>query len=178
MIIGDTGTGKELVAKAIHLNSERSEHPFLAINCATLSESLLESELFGHEKGAFTGAVAQKKGKLELADGGTVFLDETAEIPLSVQAKLLRVIQERQFERVGGTRSIRVNIRLIAATNVNLQEAVRKGTFREDLFYRLHVIRIQVPPLRQRREDILLLASYFTSKFSAKLGGKVRGISP
>jgi transcriptional regulator with GAF, ATPase, and Fis domain len=178
LIIGETGTGKEIVAHAIHLNSERSEHPFLAINCATLSESLLESELFGHEKGAFTGAIAQKKGKLEIADGGTVFLDETAEIPLTVQAKLLRVIQERQFERVGGTRPIKVNIRLIAATNGNLQDAVRKGEFREDLFYRLNVIRIQMPPLRQRREDILLLASYFTSKFAAKLGGRIRGISP
>ena len=168
LLLGESGTGKEMAARAIHRNSARAEKIFVAINCATLSENLLESELFGHEKGAFTGAVAQKKGQLEVADGGTVFLDEVGELPLTVQAKLLRVLQEREFQRVGGSRAIRVNIRLIAATNKDLRQAAAAGTFREDLWHRLNVISIKQPPLRERREDIKLLAAYFVSKLARK----------
>ncbi|MDQ3688057.1 MAG: sigma 54-interacting transcriptional regulator [Acidobacteriota bacterium] len=168
LIRGESGTGKELTARAIHTNSRRSPHPFVAINCATLTETLLESELFGHEKGAFTGAVALKKGKLEIADGGTVLLDEIGELAPNIQAKLLRVLQEREFERVGGTRSIKVDIRVVAATNRDLEEAVRQGTFRQDLFYRLNVISVVTPPLRERREDIPLLANYFAAESSRR----------
>ena len=177
LIRGESGTGKELVARAIHSNSPRTGKAFVAFNCATLSESLLESELFGHEKGAFTGAVAQKKGKLETADGGTVFLDEVGELAPVLQAKLLRVLQERQFERVGGTRPIRVDIRLIAATNKDLEKSIQSGTFREDLFYRLNVVSLTMPPLRDRREDIPLLARYFVEKFAKKSNRPVSGIS-
>src|SRR5438876_8918139 len=166
LIRGESGTGKELVARAIHRNSRRENRPFVAINCAALTESLLESELFGHERGAFTGAVAQKKGKIEVADGGTLFLDEIGELALTLQAKLLRVLQEREFERVGGTSPIKVNIRLIAASNRNLDEAVKLNLFRQDLFYRLNVVSVTLPPLRDRREDIPLLASYFVQKYS------------
>ncbi len=177
LIRGESGTGKELVARAMHLNSTRKTKAFVAVNCAALTETLLESELFGHEKGAFTGAVAQKKGKLEIADGGTLFLDEVGEMPLVLQAKLLRVLQEREFERVGGTRTLKVDIRLIAATNKDLEEAIRQGEFRQDLYYRLNVVSISTPPLRERREDIPLLASYFVQKYADKCNRRVRGIS-
>ncbi len=150
----------------------------MAINCAALAETLLESELFGHEKGAFTGAIAQKKGKLEVAEGGTVFLDEIGELAPSLQAKLLRVLQEREFERVGGTRTIKLDVRLIAATNRDLEEEVKKGRFREDLYYRLNVVSVRMPALRERREDISLLASYFAAKYGKRSGRTVVGISP
>lgn len=178
LISGESGTGKELAARAIHKNSRRANKAFVAVNCAALAENLLESELFGHERGAFTGAVAQKKGRLEIADGGTVFLDEVGEIPPSIQVKLLRVLQEREFERVGGTRPLKVDIRLIAASNKNLEEAIEQGTFRQDLFYRLNVVAVEMPPLRDRREDIPLLASYFVEKYSARCNRRVRNITP
>ncbi|HEV2861011.1 MAG TPA: sigma 54-interacting transcriptional regulator [Pyrinomonadaceae bacterium] len=170
LLRGESGTGKELAARAIHSNSARERRPFVAINCATLSETLLESELFGHEKGAFTGAVAQKRGKLEVADGGTLFLDEVGEMASNIQAKFLRVLQEREFERVGGTRPIKVNVRVVAATNRDLEGAVQAGAFRRDLYYRLNVISFVLPPLRERREDIPLLANYF----AAECGKRVR----
>jgi Nif-specific regulatory protein len=178
LIRGESGTGKELVAHAVHANSDRSVKAFVAINCAVLSETLLESELFGYEKGAFTGAVAQKRGRLEVADGGTLFLDEVGELTPATQAKLLRVLQERQFERLGGTRTINVDVRVIAATNRNLEEAIKAGTFRQDLYYRLNVISLTLPPLRERREDISLLAYYFLAKYSKKCKRLVSGISP
>jgi transcriptional regulator with GAF, ATPase, and Fis domain len=177
LIRGESGTGKELAAQALHQNSARRERPFVAINCAALTETLLESELFGHERGAFTGALAQKKGKLEVADGGTLFLDEVGEMAPVLQAKLLRVLQERTFERVGGTRTIRVDVRVVAATNRDLEEAVRSGAFRQDLYYRLNVVSFEMPALRDRREDVPLLASYFAAKYGAKFKRKVTGIS-
>jgi Nif-specific regulatory protein len=178
LIRGESGTGKELVARAIHRNSRRSGRPFVAINCAALAESLLESELFGHERGAFTGAIAQKKGKIEVSDGGTLFLDEIGELALPLQAKLLRALQEREFERVGATRPIKVDIRLIAASNRNLGEAVKVNLFRQDLFYRLNVVSVTLPPLRERREDIPLLATYFVQKYSREANRSIAGISP
>ncbi len=178
LIRGESGTGKELVARAVHGNSARASKPFIAINCAAIPETLLESELFGHEKGAFTGAVAQKKGKFELADGGTVFLDEIGEVAPAVQAKLLRVLQERELERVGGSRPIKVDIRLLAATNADLEGAIQRKTFRPDLFYRLNVVAVTVPPLRQRREDVVPLAEYFATKHSQRCKRPVRGLSP
>ena len=178
LIIGETGTGKELVARAMHQNSPRAGQPFIAVNCAALTETLLESELFGHEKGAFTGAFAQKKGRLEVAASGTVFLDEIGEMPLQLQVKLLRVLQERQMERVGGTQPIKLDFRLIAATNRNLEEEVRAGRFRQDLYYRLNVVTLKTPPLRERQSDIPVLAMHFASKFGAQCGRRISGISP
>jgi two-component system, NtrC family, response regulator HydG len=177
LIAGETGTGKELAARAIHLNSRRASRPFVAINCAALTESLLESELFGHERGSFSGAIAQKKGRLEVADGGTVFLDEIGEMPASMQSKLLRVLQLREFERVGGTRTIKVDIRLVAATNRDLVSEARAGRFREDLYFRLNVVTIQMPALRERPSDIPALAHYFLSRCKAKAGRRISGIS-
>jgi len=177
LIRGESGTGKELAARAIHINSDRSKKPFIAINGATLSEALLESELFGHEKGAFTGAITQKRGKLEIADGGTLFLDEVGELTLTIQAKLLRVLQEREFERVGGTKPVKVDVRFIAATNKNLEEAVGNGTFRQDLYYRLNVLSVTMPALRDRDEDIQLLATHFARVYSRKCKRRIEGIS-
>lgn len=178
LIQGETGTGKELVAKAIHFHSLRKSKPMIVVNCPAFSETLLESELFGHEKGAFTGAIQQKAGRFELADGGTIFLDEVGDLPLSTQSKLLRVLQEQEFERVGGTRTLKVNVRIIAATNRHLDEMVRKGRFREDLFFRLKVFPICLPSLCERREDIPLLALHFLKKASHKFARQVHSISP
>jgi DNA-binding NtrC family response regulator len=165
LIMGQTGTGKELVARAVHDASPRREAPFVAVNCAALPESLLESELFGHEKGAFTSAVGQRKGRFELADGGTIFLDEVGEIPLPMQAKLLRVLQERRFERVGGTQTVEIDVRVVAATHRDLLKLAKEGKFRDDLYYRLNVVKVDLPPLQERPEDIPLLAEHFVQKF-------------
>ena len=178
LITGESGTGKELVAYAIHSNSPRADRPFVAINCAAITETLLESELFGYEKGAFTGAVAQKKGRLETAEGGSVFLDEIGELSPALQAKLLRVLQERAFERVGGTRRVAVDFRLIAATNRNLEEAIEQATFRRDLYYRLNVVAVVMPPLRERTDDIPLLVQYFIRRHSGRVKRRVNGITP
>ena len=178
IIFGETGTGKELIASAIHRNSDRCHNPFVKINCAAIAENLMESELFGYEKGAFTGAVVTKPGKFELAHRGTLFLDEIGELPKDMQVKILRVIQEQEFERVGGLRTIKVDVRLVTATNRNLFQDVREGRFREDLFYRLNVFPIIIPPLRNRKEDILPLAEYFIRKFNKKLNKNVQGIDP
>ena len=178
LVLGESGVGKELVARAIHKEGTRAAKNFVAVNCAAFTESLLESDLFGHEKGAFTGAIQQQKGKFERADGGTLFLDEVAELTPSIQAKLLRVLQEREFERVGGSRAIRVDVRIIAATNRDLKEEVRKGAFREDLYYRLNVLPVRVPPLRERPEDIILLATYFLARSCERLHKPQRELSP
>jgi len=177
LVGGESGTGKELAARAIHRKSNRASKPFVAINCAAIPEALLESELFGHEKGAFTGAATQKKGRLELADGGVLFLDEIGELAPSIQVKLLRVLQEREFERLGGTRPIHVDLRLIAATNRELQEEVKKGNFRQDLYFRLNVVHLNMPPLRDRREDIPLLADFFVHKYCKRCGAHAKPIS-
>ncbi len=177
LIRGESGTGKELVAHAIHYNSPRAAKPFIKVSCAALPESLIESELFGYEPGAFTGAEKQKKGRFELAHGGTLFLDEVGDLPASTQVKLLRILQEREFERLGGVKPVRVDVRLITATNVDLEEAMKEGRFREDLYYRLNVFGLFVPPLRERRSDILLLADHFVEKYAAAHGKSVRRIS-
>lgn len=178
LIVGESGTGKELIANAIHYNSPRAKMPFIKVSCASLSEGIIESELFGHERGAFTGAIASRKGRFELAHQGTLFLDEVEDIPPGTQTKLLRVLQEGEFERVGGNRTIKVDIRILAASNRDLAEAVRTGTFREDLYYRLNVVNIHLPPLRERREDIPFLVSFFIEKYNQKHGMKVKGVSP
>jgi DNA-binding NtrC family response regulator len=178
LLTGESGTGKEVVARFIHRRSARSEAPFVAVNCAALTETLLESELFGHEKGAFTGALQARRGRFELAHGGTLFLDEVAEISVGVQAKLLRALQEQQFERIGGTRTIVVDVRVIAATNKDLNQALSDRTFREDLYYRLNVFPIHIPPLRERREDIIPLAEFFARGISARMGRPVSVMSP
>ena len=177
LIEGESGTGKELLANAVHYNSHRSKGSLIKVDCGTLPENLLESELFGHEKGAFTGAIKQKIGRFELADGGTLFLDEIANMNLSLQQRLLRVIQERQFERVGGTRTIKVDVRILAATSKNLEQAVQAGDFREDLFYRLHVVPIKLPPLRERSEDIPILAAHFLNKFAEQNKRSIKDFS-
>jgi two-component system, NtrC family, response regulator len=177
LISGESGTGKELVAKAIHMNSSREKEPFITVNCAALSDNLLESELFGHEKGAFTGAVAMRKGRFEIADKGTIFLDEIGEIPLVLQSKLLRVLQEKKFERVGGSKTFEVDVRIISASNRDLKEEVTQGRFREDLFYRLNVIHVSLPALRERMDDMPLLVDYFINKFQEELGREELSIS-
>jgi Nif-specific regulatory protein len=177
LIRGESGTGKELIAHAIHYNSLRSSKPFVKVNCAALPETLIESELFGYEKGAFTGAATRKKGRFELADGGTLFLDEIGDLNLTTQIKLLRVLQEREFERLGGTETIKVNVRLIAATNKDLETAITENQFREDLYYRLNVFTIFMPPLRDRKSDILLLADHFLDKYSREHGKRIKRIS-
>lgn len=178
LIRGESGTGKELVAKAIHRNSGRAKGPFVAVSCAALPETLLESELFGHEKNAFTGATTQRQGRFELAHRGTLFLDEIAEVSLAMQVKLLRVLQEHEFERLGGTKTIKVDVRLIAATNKDLKKMVEQNAFREDLYYRLHVIEIYLPPLRERRDDIPLLVEHFLRRFNEENGRRLQAPTP
>ena len=178
LVIGETGTGKEVVVRTIHEMSPRASMPMVKINCGAIPETLLESELFGYEKGAFTGAAKAKKGLFELADGGMVFLDEVGELPLSMQAKLLTFLEDRRFRRVGGLRDIEVSVRIAAATNRDLEEEVREGRFREDLYYRLNVLQIRIPPLRERRDDVPVLCEYYLKHFNRKFGRKVDGISP
>lgn len=178
LLRGETGTGKEMVARAIHINSTRESRPFVRVNCAALAAGVLESELFGHEKGAFTGAVARRPGRFELADGGTLFLDEVGDLPLEVQVKLLRVLQEREFERVGGVETVRVDVRVISATHRNLEQMIADGTFREDLYYRLNVFSITLPPLRARLQDLPSLCEHFIGKFSKSTGKQLQGIAP
>lgn len=177
LFTGESGTGKEVMAKALHRLSPRADGPFVAINCAAIPENLLESELFGHEKGSFTGAIAQQVGKVEGAEGGTLFLDEIGDMPLPLQAKVLRFLQERQFERVGGRKSIKVDVRLVSATNMNLEDAIGDGRFREDLFYRLNEISFRIPPLRERTGDQGLLAKFYLGKFAKLYGKKNRGFT-
>ncbi len=176
LIEGETGTGKELIARAVHKQSRRSGRAFVSVNCAALAPTLISSELFGHEKGAFTGAAQRRLGRFELADGGTIFLDEVGEFPPDTQVALLRVLQEREFERVGGTHSVHVDVRVIAATNRNLKAATASGSFRLDLFYRLNVFPIDLPPLRERKEDILMLLEYFVQRYASRAGKNIRSI--
>jgi formate hydrogenlyase transcriptional activator len=176
LVLGETGTGKELIARALHKHSRRADRAFVSLNCAATPPSLIASELFGHEKGAFTGALQQRRGRFELADKGTIFLDEVGEIPMDTQIALLRVLQERQLERVGGSRPIPVDVRVVAATNRDLSVAIAEGTFRSDLFYRLNVFPIQVPPLRKRREDIPILVEYFVKRFAEQMAKRIRQI--
>jgi transcriptional regulator with GAF, ATPase, and Fis domain len=176
LVTGETGTGKELIARAIHKHSQRSGQAFISVNCASIPSSLIASELFGHEKGAFTGAMQRRQGRFELAHSGTIFLDEVGELPTETQIALLRVLQEREFERVGGNRVIRADVRVIAATNRDLTAAIAGGTFRADLFYRLNVFPIQVPPLRKRKEDIPMLVEYFVKRYAEKAGKQIRKI--
>jgi DNA-binding NtrC family response regulator len=178
MITGESGTGKELLARSIHYSSLRKEKPFVVLNCAAISEGVLESELFGHEKGAFSGALDTRKGRFERADQGTLFIDEVAEISMAAQVKLLRVIQEHEFERVGGNKTISVDVRIVAATNKKLEDLVKDGNFREDLYYRLNVVNINVPPLRSRREDVEPLSRFFLEKYTAETGKKITDLSP
>ena len=177
LIQGESGVGKEVVARSVHLNSFRKEKPFVKVNCAALPQELLESELFGYEKGAFTGAYRQKPGKFELADGGTIFLDEISEMSLSLQGKLLQVLQDREFSRLGGKKDIRVDVRVLVATNRNIEEGVKEGRFREDLYYRLNVVNVTVPPLRERKEEIPIFVEYFLEKFSKKYRKRVNPLS-
>jgi DNA-binding NtrC family response regulator len=177
LIVGESGTGKELIAAALHRASQRAAGPFVRLNCAALADSLLESELFGHEKGAFTTAIARREGRFKQADGGTLFLDEVSEIPLPTQVKLLRFLQEKEFERVGGNETLKVDVRILAATNADLEERVKKGAFREDLFYRLNVIRLEIPSLRHRRSDIALLAAFFLKRYSQENGKSLKGFT-
>jgi len=178
LIRGESGTGKELIARAIHRQSLRADKPFVEVNCAAIPDELIESELFGHERGAFTGATTKRRGKFEMGDGGTIFLDEVGDMSLKTQAKVLRVLQEQTFERVGGTETMSVDVRVIAASNKSLEEEIQKGNFREDLFYRLNVIPFEVPPLRERKEDISLLASHFLRLFSQEYGKREKHLSP
>ena len=177
LLRGESGTGKELIASAIHYNSSRAKKPFVKVSCGALPDTLIESELFGYEKGAFTGADARKKGRFELAEGGTLFLDEIGDVQLATQVKLLRVLQEREFERLGGHETLKADVRLIAATNKDLERAIEQGTFREDLFYRLNVFPIFIPPLRERKPDVLLLADHFLQRFSAEHGRDIRRLA-
>ncbi|HDH99949.1 MAG: PEP-CTERM-box response regulator transcription factor [Candidatus Latescibacterota bacterium] len=177
LVTGESGTGKELVARAIHFRSLRKEGPFVVVNCGAIPENLLESELFGHERGSFTGAYRTQKGKIELADGGTIFLDEVGELPPALQVKLLRFIQEKEIDRIGGGKPVKVDVRIIAATNRDLKERMLEGAFREDLYYRLSVVTIELPPLRERGEDIMLLANYFLNRFSSEVGKDIKGFT-
>ena len=177
LLLGESGVGKELIAKAIHDNSPRKSKPFIAVNCMALSAGIIESELFGHEKGSFTGAVGKREGRFEAADGGTLFLDEIGELSLSIQVKLLRVLQERCFERVGGTKTVKVDVRLITATNVDLQQAVMEKRFRDDFYYRLNTFTVNIPPLRERREDIPVLANHFIAEMNNRTGKQIKGLS-
>jgi transcriptional regulator with GAF, ATPase, and Fis domain len=178
LILGESGTGKELIAEAIHENSNRRAKPFVKLNCAAIPEALLESELFGHEKGAFTGAIGRKPGKFEIADGGTLLLDEIGDMTLSTQAKILRALQERELQRVGGTQTIKVDVRIIASTNKDLERAVKEGTFRDDLYFRLNVVTLQVPPLRDRREEIPELADHFLAEANTRLNRGITRLAP
>ncbi len=178
LLLGESGTGKEMIANAIHQNSDRKDKPFIKVNCAALPETLLESELFGHEKGAFTGATASKQGRFQLAHKGSIFLDEIGEMAPMTQAKILRVLQEREFEPIGGARTVKIDTRVIAATNIDLEEAIQAGRFREDLYYRLNVVTVQIPPLKDRKEDILLLANFFLDRFNKKNQRMLKGFAP